>query len=203
MKNVQWGINILFALIIVYLLVGQTSGDTQEIAKEESTTAEMPRNENKSSDQLEVRYINSDSIYTHYKMVDDLRKDLEARQKQFSKSLENRVKKFEEEVGLFQQNAPTMSQFEGQQKQKELLEKEQELGQMQQELAAQLAEMENAMQIKIRKNVLDHIETYKNNGVDLILDFSSNSSLLMAQDTFDITQEVIESLNSKYANKKD
>ena len=199
MKSIQWVLNILFAIILGYLLINSFSN---EPAKAENVEQPEVVEVGEESSKLVVRYINSDSIYAHYEMVNDLRKDLESRQKQYSSSLEARVKAFEQEVITFQQNAQTMSQFEGQQKQKELLAKEQELGAMQQDLSSKLLEMENKMQRDIRENVLNYLESFKSQGVDLVLDFSSNSSLLMAQDTFDISSAVIDSLNVRYAASK-
>lgn len=200
MKSIQWVINILFAIILGYLLINSFSDESvKEELADDVGLVEVAEEE---SVDLVVRYINSDSIYAHYEMVKDLRKDLESRQKQYSSSLEARVKAFEQEVVDFQQKAQTMSQFEGQQKQKELLAKEQELGVMQQDLSTKLLEMENKMQRDIRDNVLNYLESFKSQGVDLVLDFSSNSSLLMAQDTFDISSAVIDSLNVRYAASK-
>ena len=200
MKNIQWVLNVIFAIILSYFIIDEFEN---EKPIEGAIVDELVKPVSDSSvTDLNIRYINSDSIYKKFKMVDDLRMDLEERQKQFSYSLESKVKKFEEEVTAFQQAASSMSQFEGQQKQKELLAKEQELGQMQQELSNKLLEMENAMQIKIRNKVLDYLELYKGKGIDLVLDFSNNSSLLMAQDEFDITGEVVDSLNSAYQSQK-
>lgn len=202
MKNIQWGINILFAILIGYLMINGLSGNvesekTTSVKNKKDTTAI-----NSVGSGLEIRYINSDTIYVKFKMVEDLRKDLEGRQKQYSSSLEGRVKAFEQEVVSFQQNAQTMSQFEGQQRQKELMAKEQELGEMQQDLSGKLLEMETKMQKDIRSNVLEYLESYKARGIDLILDYSSNSSLLMVQESLDITTEVLDSLNLNYEASK-
>lgn len=202
MKNIQWGINILFAILLGYLILGnKTIENTEVAANNENGIAEEAAHISEKMG-IEIRYINSDSIYAEYEMVNDLRSNLEGRQKQYSSSLEGRLKAFEQEVVAFQKSAPTMGQFEGQQKQQELLAKEQELGQTQQDLSAKLLEMETKMQKDIRENVLSYLERFKGEGIDLVLDFSNSSSLLMAHDTLDITSEVIDSLNAKYSASK-
>lgn len=199
MKSVQWILNIAFVLLISYLLITQNKTETADnsIAQTEQDSVKQD------NPAFHIRYINSDTLYKKYDLVNQMRKDLESRQKQFSNSLESKVRKFESEVQNFQQSAQGMSQFEGQQKQKELLEKEQELGRMQQDLSDQLLGMENEMHKKIRDKIFSHLSKYKEEGIDLILDYSASSSLLMASDSLNITQEVLNTLNQEYAKEKE
>ncbi len=197
MKKLQLILNLVFALLIAFLLY-QNGVEGNETAPEETDQSLVQTAEIDSTSALRVHYINSDSIYKRYDLVNDLRNDLEQRQAQFRANLEARARKFEEEVKSFQQKASGMSQFEGQQMQKELLEKEQELGQMQQDLSDQLMQMEGEMHQVIRGKIFDELESFKERGVDLILDYSSNSSLLMAGDSLDLTAEVLLALNKAY-----
>jgi outer membrane protein len=198
MKNIQWVLNILFAIILGYLLVGEfnSNEDKSVISEEVNTDAEIDESG------LVIRYINSDSLYKKFDLVADLRENIDRKQQEYSATMELRAKAFEQEVISFQQNAQSMSQFEGQQKQKELLAEEQELGEMQQELSNKLIEMDNKMQLEIREAVLKYLEKYKNQGVDYVLDYSSNGSVLKANNTDDITNAVVDSLNVIYSNQK-
>ena len=101
----------------------------------------------------------------------------------------------------FQQNAPTMSQFEGQEKQKQLLAKEQELTRLQEDLSVKLMEMEDKMKRDLRKSILSYLKRYRNEKVDVILDFSTSSSVLMIDDSLNLTQEVLKGLNEEYNQK--
>lgn len=197
-KNLQIALNVIFAVAIAYLFFAQNeekgSEDKLDESPEEQIAAEV-------DEPLQLRYVNSDSIWSKYDFVDEMRENLAQKQKEYQSDLERRVKTFEKEVMDFQQNAQTMSQFEGQEKQKELIAKEQELSRLQEDLSVKLMEMEDKMKRNLRKNILTYLKRYRNEKVDVILDFSTNSSVLMIDDSLNLTQEVLNGLNEEYKQK--
>lgn len=197
-KNIQIALNVVFALGIGYLLFtqsqqGESAKDIEEVV-EEQMTEEV-------DEPLQVRYVNSDTIWGNYLFVDEMRDNLSKKQEEYRNDLERRLRAFEKEVMEFQQNAPTMSQFEGQEKQKQLLAKEQELTRLQEDLSVKLMEMEDKMKRDLRKSILSYLKRYRNEKVDVILDFSTSSSVLMIDDSLNLTQEVLIGLNEEYNQK--
>lgn len=197
-KNIQIALNVIFALGIAYLLFaqnqeGESEKDIEEVV-EEQMTEEV-------DEPLQVRYVNSDTIWSNYLFVDEMRDNLSKKQEEYRNDLERRLRAFEKEVVEFQQNAPTMSQFEGQEKQKQLLAKEQELSRLQEDLSVKLMEMEDKMKRDLRKSILSYLKRYRNEKVDVILDFSTSSSVLMIDDSLNLTQEVLIGLNEEYNQK--
>lgn len=200
MKAIQWVINIILILGILYVFVISNDKDEVETQMSNAVTLEK-QNTGSAQESYVIRFINSDSLYKHYEMVKDRFDDLENRQLQYSSNLDAKIQSFQQEVQNFQQNASGMSQFEGQMKQKELLQKEQELAELQQELSSKLLSMEQSMQKELRAKVIEKLEEFKLEGVDLILDYSATSSLLVVNDSLDITKEVTEFLNNEYREK--
>ena len=197
-KNIQIALNVIFALGIAYLLFaqnqeGESEKDIEEVV-EEQMTEEV-------DETLQVRYVNSDTIWSNYLFVDEMRDNLSKKQEEYRNDLERRLRAFEKEVMDFQQNASTMSQFEGQEKQKQLLAKEQELSRLQEDLSVKLMEMEDKMKRDLRKSILSYLKRYRNEKVDVILDFSTSSSVLMIDDSLNLTQEVLIGLNEEYNQK--
>lgn len=197
-KNIQIALNVVFALGIGYLLFtqsqqGESAKDIEEVV-EEQMTEEV-------DEPLQVRYVNSDTIWSNYLFVDEMRENLSKKQEEYRNDLERRLRAFEKEVVEFQQNAPSMSQFEGQEKQKQLLAKEQELSRLQEDLSVKLMEMEDKMKRDLRKSILSYLKRYRNEKVDVILDFSTSSSVLMIDDSLNLTQEVLIGLNEEYNQK--
>ncbi|MEX2380583.1 MAG: OmpH family outer membrane protein [Vicingaceae bacterium] len=197
-KNLQIALNVVFALAIAYLFFTQnqkkcSEGQLEETLEEQITEAV--------DEPLQVRYVNSDSIWSKYDFVSKMRDNLAQKQEEYRSDLERRLTTFEKEVMEFQQNAQTMSQFEGQEKQKELIAKEQELSRLQEDLSVKLMEMEDKMKRDLRKNILTYLKRYRNEKVDVILDFSTNSSVLMIDDSLNLTQEVLNGLNEEYKQK--
>lgn len=197
-KNIQIALNVVFALGIGYLLFtqsqqGESAKDIEEVV-EEQMTEEV-------DEPLQVRYVNSDTIWGNYLFVDEMRDNLSKKQEEYRSDLERRLRAFEKEVMEFQQNAPSMSQFEGQEKQKQLLAKEQELTRLQEDLSVKLMEMEDKMKRDLRKSILSYLKRYRNEKVDVILDFSTSSSVLMIDDSLNLTKEVLKGLNEEYNQK--
>lgn len=197
-KNLQIALNVVFALAIAYLFFtqNQEKGVEDKFAEtlEEQIAEEV-------DEPLQVRYVNSDSIWSKYDFVREMRDNLAEKQEEYRSDLERRLTTFEKEVMDFQQNAQTMSQFEGEEKQKELIAKEQELSRLQEDLSVKLMEMEDKMKRDLRKNILSYLKRYRNEKVDVILDFSTNSSVLMIDDSLNLTQEVLNGLNEEYKQK--
>lgn len=197
MKALQWVINIVLIMAVLYLAFNTNDQDLKiEDSKPIATIDDT--NDEGGSESYVIRFINSDSLYKKYDMVKDRFDQLELQQQQYSSSLELKIQRFQQEVQDFQQNASSMSQFEGQMKQKELLQKEQELSELQQELSSKLLDMEQNMQRELRAKVIEKLEEFKLEGVDLILDYSATSSLLVANDSLDISEQVIKYLNTEY-----
>jgi len=198
-KNIQIAFNVVFILAIGYLLIIQQSvtkqqeGAIVEVKEEVGGSKESP---------IQLRYVNSDTIWAKYDFVDELRKNLADKQEEYRFDLERKITAFQKEIADFQEKAATMSQFEGHQKQKQLMEKEQELGRLQEELSIKLMEMEDKMKRDLRNNILKYLEKYKEREIDIIFDYSTNSSVLMVEDSLDLTNEVLKGLNEMYQNNK-
>lgn len=197
-KNLQIALNVVFALAIAVLFFLQNQEKSAEDNLKETVEEQLAE---EVDEPLQVRYVNSDSIWSKYDFVSEMRDNLARKQDEYRSDLERRLKTFEKEVMDFQQNAQTMSQFEGQEKQKELVAKEQELSRLQEDLSVKLMEMEDKMKRDLRKSILTYLKRYRNEKVDVILDFSTNSSVLMIDDSLNLTHEVLKGLNEEYKQK--
>lgn len=203
MKNIQSILNIAFSIVLLFLLFMLLKDD--ESVTDKATTDQNLSNADSLSTEmgLQVRYINTDSIWANYAYVEEIREKLENKQQEFKKRLDSKVKNFEKELISFQENAAGMSRFEGEQKQKELLQKEQDLQLLQEELSLKLVEEEEKMKTELRSRILDYLQQYKKNGIDLIFDYSQSGSLLLANDSMDITSEVLAGLNKEILIQKE
>lgn len=194
-KTIQWILNVVFITAILFLwLTRSKNNQVHEIKPNQMEVS----SQNKAVEKLEVRYINTDTIWLKYDYVKAMREDLQRKQEEYRDDLQKRLSDFEKEVMTFQEKAPQMSRFEGEQKQKQLMQKEQDLGRVQEELSVKLMEMEDKMKRDIRLSILQQLKSYQSKNVDMILDFSSNSSLMMIEDSLNITDQVLIELNESY-----
>ena len=198
-KTIQWVLNVVFLIAILYLAFRGNKMEEVEIEKEVVESSVIDTLQNSA---LTIKYVNTDTLWSKYNLVSEMRKNLESRKSEYERDLEQSIKSFEKEVMEFQEAAPTMSRFEGEQKQKSLLQKEQELGRKQEELSMKLMEMVDQMKRDIRSKILKALKKYESQDVDMIFDYSSSSSLLMVGDSLDITEEVLEQLNQVAEDNK-
>ncbi len=202
MKNLSITLNavLLIAVAILFYLVLSGPQDTKPVKAEETkdTTATTEQS-------LKIAYINTDSLWENYELVRVLRQELESKQGQFKRQLEGKVKALESKYLKLREDAPMLTQADGEKRQMALMQEEEGIGQMQEELALRLAEEEDNMKRKIKMNLDRELKKIKlKEGLDLVLDYSTTSSLLLADSAMSITNAVVDQLNEEYraANSK-
>lgn len=201
MKNLSITLNavLLIAVAILFYLVlsePKNAESQNTIINEDSTTTEQS---------LKIAFINTDTLWEKYDLVKVLRSELESKQAQFKSQLEDKVKGLESKYLKLREDAPMLTQAEGEKRQMALMQEEEGIGQMQEELAIKLGEAEDNMKRKIKANLDRQLSKIKEEkGLDMILDYSTTSSLLLADSTMSITDIVVSQLNIEFneANKK-
>lgn len=201
MKNLSITLNavLLIAVAILFYLVlsePKNAESQNTIINEDSTTTEQS---------LKIAFINTDTLWEKYDLVKVLRSELESKQAQFKSQLEGKVKGLESKYLKLREDAPMLTQAEGEKRQMALMQEEEGIGQMQEELAIKLGEAEDNMKRKIKANLDRQLSKIKEEkGLDMILDYSTTSSLLLADSTMSITDIVVSQLNIEFneANKK-
>lgn len=197
MRGAQLAVNILLFLLVMILFYFQFNGKNEAIGNEGPKKLATTDTLGKSIDRLVVRYINTDSIWSNYEYVKLLNAELNKQQQQYEAELNRKVKEFQADVQEFQQGMATMSMEQGQQKQEELMLKESQLQKLQEEYNLKLIEAEEKMKAQLRNKITAFLQNFKEDNVDLIMDNSSNSGVLLYQDSFDITSEVLKGLNAE------
>jgi len=201
-KNLSIVFNVVLAIavaILFYMVSNQNADPIEETPVVQKTDSVNNQTE------LSIAYINTDTLWEKYDLVKTLRAELESKQKQFRGQLEGKVKTLENKYLKLREDAPMLTQAEGEKRQMALMQEEEGIGKMQEELAIKLAEEEDNMKKKIRLSLDGYLVQLKEEkGLTLILDYSTTSSLLLADSSMNITAEVIDGLNAKYqeANKK-
>ena len=152
-----------------------------------------------------IAYINIDSLNEKYEYIKDKSKEVRARQVAIEGSLNSMYTTFQQEVTDFQQAAQAGIRPEAelkkeearlQQKQMEIANKEKQLQVLSEEVAATQSDM--------LQNVSKFIERYNNNKFDYILAYTTTniSSVLYANPSLEITNEIVNGLNEEYRAKK-
>lgn len=149
----------------------------------------------------QVVYINTDSLIMNYGFVTDLQKDLNTRRENAERQLGLKEQQFQQEAVGFQKRASAglMSELEMKNTQNALLQKEQQLRGEQQNLSQGLVDMERQMSAQWLDSAINYLRDYnKGKNFQYILGYTKGGGILLANDKFDITQEVLKGLNDRY-----
>ncbi len=195
------GIQTILIVFLLFKVMGTSDKQNLDAETPSSTAVEE---ESTASTALRVAYINNDTLIAGYAYQQELRESLENQARLLDADLQKRTKVFEENYTLLEQEAPNMSPEELQYAQADLMQRQQELIQYRDARAQELAEEE----ARLTNELLDDLnavlkELKKEQGIDFIFSLSPTSSLLMANDRYDMTQQVVSRLNENYAARKE
>ncbi len=197
---------LIIAVGILFFLYAQLKSNSLEITSSESgksfpkliTDTTLLKN-------AKIAYINIDSLNEKYEYIKDKSKEIRGRQSAIEGSLNSMYTTFQQEVADLQQAAQAGIRPESelkkeearlQQKQMEIANKEKQLQVLGEEVAATQSDM--------LQNVSKFIERYNNNKFDYILAYTTNniSSVLYANSSLEITNEIVNGLNEEYRKNK-
>ena len=183
--------NIVAALLIIILLILQFYNPFRK-------SNEVVLN----NGGLNIAYVESDSIMTNYILVDTLMEELKSLSDSLDKEFSKKQQAFEARVNLFQQNVQngkiqTKDQYAKQEA--ALAAEQQQLMNLRDSYLAQV----QLKQMSINQTLLDSLTSVikknpKDFPYDYVLDFNKGSGLLYANDKLNITEKIIEKLNSEY-----
>jgi outer membrane protein len=196
MKNTSLILNLvlLVAVVVIYVLhftsaKGSISGEKGEASSQLTD--------------LKIAYVKVDSLIVNYDLAQELHDSFTKNQDAYTKEYAARRSRFEEQAAAFQekvQRGGFLSEQRAVQERDRLVGEEQEILKLDQELSGKLAEMQNAN----NQQLLDSLMTYlKSFNAERKYSYIFNSSgILIGDDAHNITKEVLNALNARYAAKK-
>ncbi|WP_291402827.1 OmpH family outer membrane protein [Daejeonella sp.] len=170
--------------------------------KEQSKTASSTTSTSAST--LDVVYVNSDSLLTNYEYFKAVQKTFEEKSKKAQADLQAKGAAFQREVAAYQQNAGSLSADQRASTEERLARKQQELATYNQNAGNALANEEATENEKLYNKVADFLKVHaKEKGYKIVLTYSkSNPAVLYADESLDVTQEVLKGLNAEYNKNK-
>jgi len=197
MKNINYIINGVLALAVVILFVLQFTGK-----KESGVTRTFTAEEN-ASGLLPIAYVNVDSLLLNYNYSKDLNEIIIKKQENSRASVNQKLRALQVEMQDFQrkvENNAFLTRERAEQEQNRLVKKQQELHDFDSRLAQELVAEQQRLNEQLRDTLVSQLKVYnKDKGYQVILSNTMGDNILLAGDSYDITQEVIEYLNKNYA----
>ena len=183
-------------LITASFIASCTQNKTKTTAPKTNASADKPVES--------IVYVNSDSLLENYTYFKDIRSKMESKSKKAQVDLTAKGNAFQKEVTEYQQNAQTMSADQRAATEQRLARKQQELATFNQNASSALANESAAENEKLYEKVADYLKGYaKKKGYKLVLTYSkSNPTVLFADESLDVTKEVVAGLNDAYKSEK-
>lgn len=197
MKNLSLILNGVLAVAVIYLYVLHFNGEARPSAEESSSTVDF------SGPIPKIAYVNSDSLLANYDYFKDKQAELEKKATQLQSEYENRAKGLQTEISTFQRTAGQMTINQAKAAEEDLRQKQQNLMQYQQNLSNQLLQEESKVNEELYQNVSQYLkELGESKDFKVVLTYTKGSGVLYADDSLDITQQVVADLNERYNNKE-
>jgi outer membrane protein len=189
---------VLFAGMIVLYILHFTSPKSEE----PKAAMALQKSGEKA---ISVVYVNIDTLNEKYEFVKVLRKDLEGTGKRLQTEVLSEQATFEKEAADFQKQVASNSIPEEKAKMiyEELMQKQQTLLEKKDKFTQQVAEMELNMNLRLLDTITNFLKRYnKIYRFDYILTHKTAGDILIANDTLDITRDVLKTLNKEYEEHK-
>lgn len=176
--------NILLIPAVAYLYFRQFS----------STDAGIPISGQAA--QSRIVFVNSDSLMDNYELFDAMRNSMESKRDSLDRVLTAKGNALEKEIADYQERGAGMSAAERQLREEALMRKQQGLMKERDDLLDALKEEEAALTDSIYTDLMDYLKDFnRNKGYDFILGYTRGGGILLANDSLEITRQVISGLN--------
>ncbi len=192
-NNISIALNIvlLVAVVVLYILHFNSKSDNENTSSNSSVNPEN----------LSIAYVNSDSLLKNYNFFKDLEKKLIEKREKLNAEYQNRAEGLQKEIANFQSSAGNMTISQARAVEDDLRSKQQNLMMYQEQLGQQLRQEEGKMNADLYDKVADYLREYgMDKNLQLVLTYTKGSGVLYANDSLDITDNIIVGLNDDYKN---
>jgi outer membrane protein len=165
------------------------------------TQKNVPKKVQPSGDGMNIAFVNSDTLMSHYELFQDLKLDLEAETLKLSKDIEQRKKALENQFLSYQNKVQsgTISYDDAKKAEENLGRQQQELMLLGEQYSNQISEQEYEMSVRVFDSLnVVLLMINEQSEYDYILGYTPGAGILYANPSHDITEAVLEILNERY-----
>lgn len=189
---------VLAVAVIALFIIQFTSRSSSGAAAKRELSVLL----NDSSITLPVAYVNVDSLLMNYNLAKDLNESLLRKEESTRATLnqrQNEINSAAQEFDRKLRNNAFLSQERAQQEQERILKMNQEYQQLAERLTQELLLEQEKLNIQMEDTIkVRMVEYNRDKNYEIIFSNRTTSNILFAQDKYDITDDVVEFLNSKY-----
>ena len=190
MNKVQILVNVVLVAAVAALFV-------LHFGKKECAPAEVAA----SSDVMPVAYLNVDSLLANYSFAIEASEQLMSKQEDARLKMNTKLRTFQNEVADFQrklENNAFLSRERAEKEQQRLAKKEQELQELEAKLTQDIMMENQKLNLQLADSLNNFLKEFNADGrFHIILSNTAKDNVLMANEQYDITEEVINGLNAR------
>jgi outer membrane protein len=208
-KNLSLILNgvLIIAVGVLYFLFFKQKSESGTMAVEGDSTGAiniarpavpLPRGDQK------IVYINLDTLQSKYEFIKKLNKDLEAKGRADQARLEAKANQLQSDYMKYQQQyqSQTMTEQQAQDAQMDMERKKQDLDLLDQKVTKDYADEAKKAQDKYIDNVNEYLRRKsKEHHYSYVLGYVKGAQVVFANDSLDITNQVVDGLNKEYKSK--
>lgn len=195
--NTVLNILLLAGLIVLYILYFTPKvPSSHEVPKAIQKTGMRP---------MTVVFVNIDSLNSRYEFVKLLRGELESTGKKLQSELMTEQSEFEKEAADFQKKvaANAIPEDKAKAEYESLMQRQQGLVEKKDRYTQQVGDQELQLNMRLLDTVTNFLKRYNQQyHYDYILGYKTAGEILVANDTLDITNDVLNALNKEHNNRK-
>ena len=207
MRNSNLILNIIFGAAIIVLFVLYVKSPSKKVAEPAqittlTTTTTNADGEVVTSTSFPIAYVIVDSVMHNYLFYQKMEKDYQSIVSAEEVKLQRKAEKFQKDVQDFQYQGENriITTADAQAKEAELTQRQQSLYAEQQTRQQELAAKEQKMLTQLMDSVHECIKFFNADGkYKIILNNAYQSSVLYAEDDLNITNQVLDVMNSRYS----
>ncbi|MDR0795310.1 MAG: OmpH family outer membrane protein [Tannerella sp.] len=200
MKNVSYVINGVLGIAVIVLFILHFTGN-KHAALPSKTTVSFS---GESTSVMPIAYIKVDSLLWNYSFAREMSDQITKKGEDMRAILTQEARKFQTDYESFQyrlQNQAFATQQRAEQEQQRLQRQQQTLAELEEKLTREWNDYSMELNLQLRDTIIAHMTEFnKTKKFHLIFSNSSSdvvSPIIIADDVYDITNEVIDFLNKK------
>lgn len=196
MKNISTILSVLAILLSTVLLVLFFTGN-KKAGKE--TVSNLPATVN----DFKIAYFDIDSLQTHYEYFKDISEQIKQRENAVSNDLAGMQSRFQKKINEWRSKGEMMTQAEGEAAEKEYVKMQQDFELKQISLNQDLQKFKIDKMNDVRSRIEEFLNDFNNEKkYAFILSYEPGFILYYKDSAYDVTNEVINGLNTLYKEEK-
>lgn len=196
MKNLSLTLNAILIVAVGVLYYLHFKGSSSSTSESPTILNTLPVSSHG------IVYINSDSLLDEYQFYKDERSKLEVAQAKVKGQLKDASDKLQKDAATYQQQAIGMTNQERATKEEELGRRQQMLMNQKDELLSGLDESQAKSSEELYTRLSEYLKKFnKGKNFQFVLGFQKGGGILFANDSLNITKQVIEGLNAEYKSE--